>query len=464
MQSEDTPLIRNGNVRDDSGLNLELGAQEETFELSLESKNVAVKSSFIQTSLNITKLCIGTGVLAIPFAAKEGGLLFHIIGSLLVTFWNVYSVHRLIESRSYIETHIESANSCDSVKEVLVPSINTNQFGFVTYYAYGSVGLHVVDSIMIMLMLGIIIAYEDAILGFAADTPFTSGSQKTDALFMLVIMTPVLFLPNYKSLAKISAIGTFLIVAIFLFIAGYGLSLNGFGGLEMITWDDLFPRSFSAFSNWFGIMVFGYGLVPFTFSIQDSMSEPTEMVKATRTSLSIVLMLYILTGDLISIIFMQSIKSDILSELPPAIFPTLLRILMSIVVITSIPLIIIPAGDLIHDKILPNPDNSRRGKIVYVIRFLLAYLCAIISTVVPDFVFVLSFVGCFCVALLSFAYPPILHLTCLYRYHPKEKRHLKTKLIVTDVILFVWGLIATLFTSFLTFTSMVANMNNEEDL
>eukprot|EP00557_Chaetoceros_sp_GSL56_P002416 CAMPEP_0176489484 /NCGR_PEP_ID=MMETSP0200_2-20121128/7313_1 /TAXON_ID=947934 /ORGANISM="Chaetoceros sp., Strain GSL56" /LENGTH=306 /DNA_ID=CAMNT_0017886629 /DNA_START=447 /DNA_END=1364 /DNA_ORIENTATION=- len=306
---------------------------------------------------------------------------------------------------------------------------------------------------MIMLMLGIIIAYEDAILGFAADTPFTSGSQKTDALFMLVIMTPVLFLPNYKSLAKISAIGTFLIVAIFLFIAGYGLSLNGFGGLEMITWDDLFPRSFSAFSNWFGIMVFGYGLVPFTFSIQDSMSEPTEMVKATRTSLSIVLMLYILTGDLISIIFMQSIKSDILSELPPAIFPTLLRILMSIVVITSIPLIIIPAGDLIHDKILPNPDNSRRGKIVYVIRFLLAYLCAIISTVVPDFVFVLSFVGCFCVALLSFAYPPILHLTCLYRYHPKEKRHLKTKLIVTDVILFVWGLIATLFTSFLTFTS-----------
>lgn len=72
---------------------------------------------------------------------------------------------------------------------------------------------------------------------------------------MLVIMTPVLFLPSYKSLAKISATGTFLIVTIFLFIAGYGLNLNGINGLEILTWNDLFPRSFSAFSNWFGIMV-----------------------------------------------------------------------------------------------------------------------------------------------------------------------------------------------------------------
>lgn len=446
------------------GLNLEFGDQDEAFELSLESNNSVVKSSFIQTSLNITKLCIGTGVLAIPFAAKEGGLLFHIVGSLLVTVWNIYSVHRLIESRSYIDMYRDGLDASENTEEASALPVNTNQFGVVTYYAYGPVGLHFVDSIMIMLMLGIIIAYEDAILGFAADTPFTSGSQKTDAFFMLVIMTPVLFLPSYKSLAKISATGTFLIVTIFLFIAGYGLNLNGINGLEILTWNDLFPRSFSAFSNWFGIMVFGYGLVPFTFSIQDSMSEPAEMVNVTRISLSIVLVLYILMGDLISIIFMQSTKSDILSELPVTLFPTLLRILMAIVVITSIPLIIIPAGDLIHDKIVPNADNSNRGKIVYVIRLLLAQLCAIISTVVPDFVFVLSFVGCFCVALLSFAYPPILHLTCLYRYYPKEQRHLKTKLIVADVILFVWGLIATVFTSFLTFRSMVAKMNNEEEL
>jgi hypothetical protein len=72
---------------------------------------------------------------------------------------------------------------------------------------------------------------------------------------MLIIMTPVLCLPSYKSIAKISAIGTLLIVAIFIFIAGYGLALNGIKGLQIITWNDLFPRSFSAFSNWFGIMV-----------------------------------------------------------------------------------------------------------------------------------------------------------------------------------------------------------------
>jgi amino acid permease len=138
---------------------VEVGAQE-TFELGLNSNDFAVKSTFIQTSLNITKLCVGTGVLAIPFAAREGGLLFHIIGSSLVTIWNVYSVHRLIESRSYIEMHRESLNANGNVEQVPATTVNTNQFGLVTYYAYGSVGLHVIDSVMIMLMLGIIIAYE----------------------------------------------------------------------------------------------------------------------------------------------------------------------------------------------------------------------------------------------------------------------------------------------------------------
>eukprot|EP00986_Skeletonema_menzelii_P008693 scaffold3767_cov116-Skeletonema_menzelii.AAC.18 len=35
-------------------------------------------SSVIQTALNMTKMCMGTGTLALPFAAEKGGLIFNV--------------------------------------------------------------------------------------------------------------------------------------------------------------------------------------------------------------------------------------------------------------------------------------------------------------------------------------------------------------------------------------------------
>jgi len=190
------------------------------------------------------------------------------------------------------------------------------------------------------------------------------------------------------------------------------------------------------------------------------MGEPKEMMKATRMSLSIVAIAYVFMGDLISIIFVHGIRGDILSELPNSSLPTVLRILMTFVVLTSVPLIIIPSGDLLHDKIMRKPQGANKGRSVYVIRFVLAQLCAGISVAVPNFVYVISFIGCFCVTLLSFVYPPILHLRCMHEFLPKEKRQFSSvkRLIVVDVVLFLLGIIITVFTSWLTFKAMLEEM------
>ena len=96
----------------------------------------------------------------------------------------------------------------------------------------------------------------DAILGFAGDTKtFTTGSEGFDAIFLLIIMTPFLFLPNYESLAKVSALGTGLIFVIFIVFGGYGLHTNGLEGFHSLSKNNLWPQSFEAFSNWFGVAV-----------------------------------------------------------------------------------------------------------------------------------------------------------------------------------------------------------------
>jgi hypothetical protein len=72
---------------------------------------------------------------------------------------------------------------------------------------------------------------------------------------MLILISPVLLVPNYESIAKISALGTGLIAAIFIFIGSYGLRKNGLEGIYSISWEEAWPKSFISFSNWFGVAV-----------------------------------------------------------------------------------------------------------------------------------------------------------------------------------------------------------------
>ncbi len=96
----------------------------------------------------------------------------------------------------------------------------------------------------------------DAILGFAGDTiAFSTGSERMNAFILLIIMIPILALPNYESIAKISALGTGLIFMIFFIFGVYGLHLNGLQGFHSISIESLWPQSFEAFSNWFGVTV-----------------------------------------------------------------------------------------------------------------------------------------------------------------------------------------------------------------
>lgn len=55
-----------------------------------------------QTSLNVTKICMGTGTLALPYASEVGGLLFNALGLLVICGWNYYSANCLLRCLEYL--------------------------------------------------------------------------------------------------------------------------------------------------------------------------------------------------------------------------------------------------------------------------------------------------------------------------------------------------------------------------
>jgi amino acid permease len=52
--------------------------------------------------LNVTKICMGTGTLALPFASTVGELLFNAIGPFVIGAWNYYSADCLLRCLEYL--------------------------------------------------------------------------------------------------------------------------------------------------------------------------------------------------------------------------------------------------------------------------------------------------------------------------------------------------------------------------
>ena len=50
----------------------------------------------------MAKICMGSGTLALPYAATVGGLLFNIIGLFLIGLWNYYSSNCLLRCLDYL--------------------------------------------------------------------------------------------------------------------------------------------------------------------------------------------------------------------------------------------------------------------------------------------------------------------------------------------------------------------------
>lgn len=415
------------------------------------------------------KMCLGSGSLAIPYAADEGGLIFHIIGSGFITFWNIYAVNRMVESLNLIHeqencvdaSQIEEKNHSSTIP-ISGPE-HTSTLGRVVWHAFGPSGLLIIDILMFLLMVGVIISYEGAILGFVAETTFSTGSRFLDTVSLSIILTPIMLFPAYNSLSKLSGLGMSLILLTFVAITIYGVTLNGlFGFHELITSKasqysfKMWPDSLSSFSSWFGVAIFGVGIVPFTYEFLDSMDQPKQLMPATSKSLWILFSIYSSIGFIIPIIFVHNITQDIISELPVGIFPTIVRISMSIVLITSMPLIIIPAGDLILGKLQISRihENSRMYN-TFITRSILTTSCAFISYVLPNFVYIVSFLGCIGASSLSLVLPPLLYIKCYHNSYRHGNHEVSTHILITDITLLLFGILATGLTSVLSFETMV---------
>jgi amino acid permease len=458
--------------------------------------------SYFGTLLNIMKTCMGTGCLALPYACQQGGIVLFIFGLLLIASWNLVAMHQLIDCLSYLPVrrghrHRQqkglnvSSKSIDGIGSVTVlttsasesldqPPIGTSTMGVVAWYAFGTQGLRILDCVIVVLFVGIITAYVAAVVSFMSDTPF-SVNRWFDAIVAGVVMGTFAIVPDIGYLSGASGLGLIILFSAFVVIAGYGMvslstsnvavSHPASPGDDILVW---WPSSLGAVSHWYGIAVFGYGVVPLTYNFQESMNSPEKIIQVSATALTCVALSYFILGVGLYTLF-PHLTSDVLHELPKVgIVPIITRCAMVGTILSTGPLLIVPCAEVVRGRLYcgkiaeatfeatASPFESLLVRAS--VRYGVVGLCVVVAIVLPNFVEVLALVGCFCVAFVSFCVPPALHLRLMYltrieatrsgsriEYSIEKSRSYGGE--IADVVLLLFGIAATIVSTISTLTN-----------
>ena len=279
---------------------------------------------------------------------------------------------------------------------------------------------------------------KDAVLGFLEDTPLNTGYKTVNAFIIAAVIGTLSLVPDMGYLAKASASGLIVLVLAFVAITFYAIPSDHIGA-HLSLW----PRDgFVGASNWFGCVVFGFGVVPLTYNYYESMARPQLLTSASMVALLGVAICYMVVGCGLALRF-YPVQGDVMEQLPSTGYiPLLVRLAMIVVVILTCPLIVLPCGQILEEKLHATASTSRQA----MIRYTICAMCAIVSVSIPGFVYVLSFVGCFSVALVGFVVPPLLHIALVYKYKPSAT----ISSYAMDLIMLSWGVTATIISSSFT--------------
>ena len=225
------------------------------------------QATVVETMLNLCKTCCGTGCLALPYGAQEGGMMVFVFGLLFLGLWNLYAVERLVRCRTCLveairmeeeetERRVHTAGESESPpRRMKFPKESTSTLGKVAYFAFGPTGLEVMDILMTILLLGIVISYLSAVISFLSDTPLTIGPLG-DALVIASLMALLSLVPDLGHLSGISGAGLLVLAGAFVVIAGYGLyDFLQARDISLPIW----PASAVGLSHFYGVCVFGFG-------------------------------------------------------------------------------------------------------------------------------------------------------------------------------------------------------------
>ncbi|KAI8344933.1 transmembrane amino acid transporter protein-domain-containing protein [Blakeslea trispora] len=372
----------------------------------------------------LLKSFIGTGVMFLPKAFHNGGLLFSTLFLSFIAAISLYCFLLLVETRNkvpYSFGDIGGKLFGNTMRMLVLIGITTSQIGFVCAYM-----VFVAQNLQALI---------EAVSNCKTNIP----------LHYLILVQIAVFVP-LAMIRKIQKLSVFALIADAFILIGLSylyyydfltLALEGVGKVEWI----INPASFPMF---IGTAVFTFEGVGLIIPITESMKEPKKFPKVLSGTMIFITLLFISVGLLSYLAFGDEVQTVILLNLPVSPVVNTIQGLYAMAICLSIPLQLFPAIRIVETGLF-----SKSGKNDPVVKWqknLFRFASVLISAGVAivgssDLDKFVSLIGSvFCIP-LCFLFPPLFH----YKAVANNWKH-KT----VDIAIIVFGLATMAYTTYIT--------------
>ncbi|KAL1863069.1 hypothetical protein VTK73DRAFT_6471 [Phialemonium thermophilum] len=389
------------------------------------------KNSPTNAALLLLKSFVGTGVLFLPRAYLNGGMLFSVLVLFFVAALSYYCFVLLVTTRLRVEGSFGDIGGIlygKWLRNLILASIVLSQIGFVAaYIVFTSENLQ-----------AFILAVSDC--------------KTVIDIKWLIVMQMVVFLP-FSLLRDIGKLGFTALVADAFIVVGLAylfyydvITLHTQGLSDIILFNQ---KDWTLF---IGTAIFTFEGIGLIIPIQESMRHPEKFPRVMFLVMIIITTLFVTMGAVSYAAYGSKTETVVLLNLPQDNrFVNAVQFLYSVAILLSTPLQIFPAI-----RILENALFTKSGKYnpyikwqKNIFRFFIVVACAAIAWGGADNLdkFV-ALVGNFACIPLVYIYPPMLHYKGVAR-----NAFWKT----SDIVLCIFGFVAMAYTTSLTIMSWASS-------
>ncbi|XP_012531465.1 proton-coupled amino acid transporter-like protein CG1139 [Monomorium pharaonis] len=405
-------------------------------------------TSNFETLVHLLKGSLGTGILAMPNAFYNSGLLVGVIATIIIGILCTYCLHILVKAQYKLckRLRVPILSYPDSMKYALEKGPRCVRW--FTPYAPG-----LVDGFMIIYQLGICCVY----IVFVA----TNIKQVTDQYWeplgisthMLILLVPLILINYIRNLKLLAPFST---IANLITFVGLAMTLvYMFDDLPPISDRELFG-SLRNFSLYFGTTLFALEAVGVIIALENNMKTPKSFggyCGVLNIGMTAIVILYILIGFFGYIKYGSEAAGSVTFNLPKEeVMAQSIKIMFAIAIFITYALQAYVPVEILWTTYLDHRIRNRKLLWEYVCRTVVTLVTFVLAIAIPRLGLFISLFGALCLSALGIAFPAIIEICVAW---PDNDFGPLKVMLIKNILLIIFGVLGLVVGTYVSIVDIV---------